>query len=143
MKTFRELVLETMNWAIKKLGNKLDLDENNSEQPKKRWSGFYELVELNVEKVMRNVNAETGMGLDITKSDGGKNAKSFRLSRARQHKAKGGYFDPPTISYNDLQNFVEFDDGRHRAFVAYQMGEKTIPFFVPKRQKNFFIKNFS
>lgn len=145
MKTFRELVLETMNWAVKKLGNELNLDENNSEQPKEKWSNHYELIELNVEKVMKNVNTDpkTGTGLDITKSDGGKNAKSFRLSKARQHKAKGGYFDPPTITYNETDNYIDFEDGRHRTFIAFQEGEKKIPFFVPKSQKNFFIKNFS
>lgn len=139
MKSFMQFFAESIKWAVK--DNEADADNMFN----KVNLNHYTLVFLNLEKVMRNVNAdpETGMGLDITKSDGGKNAKSFRLSRVRSHITRKGYLDPPTISYNDVQNFVEFDDGRHRAFVAYQMGEKIIPFFVPKRQKNFFIKNFS
>ena len=138
MKTFKDFLLtESINWAIK--NNQPDFD--NMENP---VSDYYVLVFLNLEKVMRNVNTDprTGTGLDITKVDGGKNAKSFRLSRVRSHIASKGYLDSQIIAYNETDNYIEFENGRHRAFVAYQMGEKTIPFFVPKSQKSYFENNY-
>jgi len=141
MKTFKDFLLtESINWAVK--NNKPDPDK--LENSRLADSDYYALVFLNLEKVMRNVDAnpETGMGLDITKPDGGKNAKSFRLSRVRSHISSKGYLDPPIISYNDYTNFIDFENGRHRTFVAYQMGEKIIPFFVPKRQKSYFENNY-
>ena len=138
MKSFIQFLTESIKWIVK--NNEADID--NMEV--KKDLSHYALVYLNLEKVMRNVNTDpmTGTGLDITKSDGGKNAKSFRLSRVRSHISNKGYLDPPTIVYNDNTNFIDFEDGRHRAFVAYQMGEKTIPFFVPNRQKNYFLNNY-
>lgn len=141
MKTFKDFLLtESINWAIK--NNKPDSDK--LENSRLADSDYYTLVFLNLEKVMRNVNTDpmTGTGLDITKADGGKNAKSFRLSRVRSHIASKGYLDPPIIAYNQYDNYIEFENGRHRAFVAYQMGEKVIPFFVPKSQKSYFENNY-
>ena len=74
-------------------------------------------------------NMRPSFALDITKEDGGKNAISGRLDRAKEHFMSGEAMDHPVVSLNVFDQ-VEFTNGRHRTLAANQLGCEYIPMLV-------------
>ena len=111
----------------------------------------YTIVWLNIEKVMNAVSQERGTKLDIHSPTGGSNANKNRIERAKKHWKSGGFMDPPKITFaydfelGDVspKAGISIDNGRHRIVVAYQSGEKKIPFSVPKEQASEMKKLYS
>ena len=135
MKSFLEYIKENtdkdIKWAI----------GENSYLLQDKWIKIdTSLVYLDIKKVMKNTDS---LGLDINSKTGGTNANINRIKRLYSHIENGGFLDPPLIGYNDVINKISFTNGRHRTFVAYKLGYKKIPFYVPNEQKEFFVKNYS
>jgi hypothetical protein len=57
--------------------------------------------------------------------------RDFRVAKILDHWNKKGYLDPPEIS-TDIFGRIIFHDGRHRAVVAFHLGEEKIPVLVHK-----------
>lgn len=98
------------------------------------------LVWLNPEKVMR---AGDNLALDPDSTTGGENGNPNRIERLKDYISDpDNYLDPPLIGFNQYSRKVSFTDGRHRTFLAHKLGLKKIPFYVPTKQKMFFLANF-
>lgn len=132
MRSFLSYVFETVgkiNWAI----------GDNAWQAQMKNHVGEKLIWLNPRKVL---NAGDSLSLDPDSPNGGENANPSRLARLKAHINDGGYLDPPVIGWNKYKQRVSFTNGRHRTFVAMQMGIDKIPFYVPERDAMFLKANF-
>jgi hypothetical protein len=110
--------MNRLNWATKE----------NAERPNNFESDNYVLLQVNILDIMNN--GEHDFKLDPFDRTGGKNAIGARLSYAIEHFKSGLPMDYPEAYYSKYKNNVGFDNGRHRAVAAFQLGEEYIPMFV-------------
>lgn len=109
-----------LNWANKE----------NSQRPSNFDSEDYIILNVNVLDIMNN--SENDFKLDPYDAIGGKNAIGNRLPYAVEHFVDGRPMDFSEAYYSPYKKKVGFDNGRHRAVAAFQLGHDYIPMFVFK-----------
>ena len=109
-----------LNWANKE----------NSQRPSNFDSEDYIILNVNVLDIM--TNSENDFKLDPYDAVGGKNSIGNRLPYALEHFVDGRPMDFSEAYYSPYKKKVGFDNGRHRAVAAFQLGHDYIPMFVFK-----------
>ncbi|MEE4302448.1 MAG: hypothetical protein V2J24_23615 [Pseudomonadales bacterium] len=102
-----------------------------------RWTrsqleqGNYVLVNVPTEELI-----ERGMSgtFDVRNPE---NQIGDRLSKARARMERGMPMDPPVVGLT--RDGIAFDDGRHRALAALELGQDTIPVMVPRDDADRFL----
>ena len=107
-----------LNWATKE----------NAERPNNFESRHHTLLRVSVLDIMQN--GEHDFKLDPFDRTGGENAIGTRLPYAIEHFKSGLPMDYPEAYYSKYKKKAGFDNGRHRAVAAFQLGEEYVPMFV-------------
>jgi hypothetical protein len=115
-----------VRWAVGK-----DLDKSIAN----KWyqkNPEYTILNANIEDMFRLTDRYSR--LDLKDPTGGENAIGKRIPRAADHWKSGGYMDPAEVSINDspsrINHPVSIGNGRHRLYVAFQMGHQYAPVLI-------------
>jgi hypothetical protein len=109
-----------INWA----------NEDDAERPNNFHDDNYVLINVNIKDITKYMHSS--MRLDLDDIKGGDNAIGNRLERAKQHIINGCPIDYPEVGCSDINNVIDYTNGRHRVVAAYQLGFDYAPMFVYK-----------